>query len=242
MPSIRKQKAKERRSRQLDRLSDVENVDIMLGSYSRDDEENNDSENEVNLDSGSNRPHQNSNVIGEDFRSSLITNSRENSEITIETTRMINEEISNQMSRKLNEIKNSLGFQIQAAINTTITEKILPSIQNTLEMQGRDNYTKVDRGSIELHDKAKSDNFTTGERRSSGLQRNSEVENTQNSWENRPKRCFIQENNRQMSLQSSVDSDNGEQNRDRYDFVFNVRDFGFSKKVPSTHGSRSNII
>ena len=90
MPSTRKQKAKERRSRQLDMLSDVENVDIMLGSYSRDYEENNVSENEVNLNSGSNRPHQSSNVIGEDFRSLLNTNSRENSESTIEITRMIN--------------------------------------------------------------------------------------------------------------------------------------------------------
>ena len=46
MPSTRRQKAKERRSRQLDIMSDVENVDIMLGSYSRCDEENNISENE----------------------------------------------------------------------------------------------------------------------------------------------------------------------------------------------------
>ena len=92
MPSTRKQKAKERRSRQLDMLSDVENVVITLGSYTRDDEENNISENEVNLDSGSSRPHQHSNVIGEDFRSLLNTNSRKNSEITIETTKIINEE------------------------------------------------------------------------------------------------------------------------------------------------------
>ena len=97
MPSTRKQKATERRTRQLDMLSDA---DIMLGSYSR-DEENNGSENEVNLDSGSNRPHHSSNVIDEDFRSLLNTNSRENSEITIETTRM---------SRKLNEIKISLNI------------------------------------------------------------------------------------------------------------------------------------
>ena len=108
MPSTRKQKTKERRYRQLNMLSDVENVDIMLESYSRDDEENNASENEVNLDSGSRRPQQSSIVIGEDFSSLFNTNSRENSEITIEATRMINEEISNQMSRKLNEIKN--GF------------------------------------------------------------------------------------------------------------------------------------
>ena len=48
MPSTRKQKAKERRSKQLEMLSDVENVDIMLGSYSREDEDNNASENEAN--------------------------------------------------------------------------------------------------------------------------------------------------------------------------------------------------
>ena len=191
MPSTRKQKAKERRSRQLDMLSDVENVDIMLGSYSRDDEENNAAENEVNLDSGSSRPQQSSNVIGEDFRSLLNTNSRENSEVTIETTRMINEEISNQMSRKLNEIKTSLNSQIQDAISDVITEKILPSFQNTLEMQARVNYTTVDRGSIELHDSSKSANFTTGDRRSSGLKWNSEVENAQKRWENCPRKCFM---------------------------------------------------
>ena len=214
MLSTRKQKVKERRSRQLDMMSDVENVDIMLGSYSRDDEENDISENGVNLDSGSNRPQQSSNVIGEDFRFLLNTNSRENSEITIETTRKINEEISNQKSRKLNEIKNSFNIQIQDANSSAITEKILPSIQNTLEMQDRVNHTMVDRGSIGLHDSSKSASFTTGDRMSSGLQWNSEVENTQKLWENRPRKCFMQENNRLTSRQSSVDSVNSKQNHD----------------------------
>ena len=74
MPSTRKQKAREKWSRHSDFLSDMENVDIMLGSYSRDDEENNGSENEVNLESRSSRPQQNFNVIGEDFWSLLNTN------------------------------------------------------------------------------------------------------------------------------------------------------------------------
>ena len=152
-------------------------------------------------------------MIGEDFRSLLNTISRENSEITIET-RMINEEISNQRSRKLNEIKNSLNIQIQDAISSAITEKILPSIQNTLEMQDRVNHTMVDRGSIGLHDSSKSANFTTGDRRTSGLQWNSEVENAQKLWENRPRKCFMQENNRLTSRQRSVDSVNSEQNHD----------------------------
>ena len=109
MPSTRKQKAKERRSRQLDIMSDVENVDVMLGNYSTFNQDDDRSETEINLDSESSKPQRASNVTGEDIRS-LLTNSRENSEI--ESNRLINEEISNQMSRRLYEIKTTLNFQI----------------------------------------------------------------------------------------------------------------------------------
>ena len=75
MPSTRKQNAKERRSRQLDIMSDVEIADVMLGNYSREDERNNQSDSKLSLDPASSiRPQQNSNVVGEDFRS-LLTNS-----------------------------------------------------------------------------------------------------------------------------------------------------------------------
>ena len=217
MPSTRRQKAKERRSRQLDIMSDVENVDIMLGSYSRCDEENNISENEGNLDSGSSRPQQSSNVIGEDFRSLLNTNSRENSEITIETTRLISEEISNQMSRKFNEVKTNLSSQVQEAITAAITNTVLPAIQNTLETQGRLDFTMVDRGSNGPHLSPRPTDFTIRDRRSSGLQRNAEVGNAQKSWENCPRTCFTQENTRLRSRESSTDSNNSEQIHDRYD-------------------------
>ena len=212
MPSTRKQKAKERRSRQLDMLSDVENVDIMLGIYSRDEEENIASENAVNLDSGSSRPQQTSNVIGEDFRSLLNTNSRENSEITVETTRMISEDISNQMSRNLNEIRNSLNSQIHEAINSVMTDTVFPSIQNTLGTHGNVNYITMDQASAGPHKCPSSSYFVSRDHKSSGLQRNSEVEKAQKSWENCPRKCFIQENSRQMSRQSSLDSNNSEQN------------------------------
>ena len=212
MPSTRKQKAKERRSRQLDIMSDKENIDIMLGSYARDDERNEQSENELNLDSGSNRPHQNPNLVGEDFRSLLNTNSRENSEITIETTRMINEEISNQRSGKLNEIKTSLNSQIQNAISAAITNTILPSIQNTLGMQGRSNFTMVDRESDGPQLGPRASNF---HQRSSGPQRNPEVLNMLKTKKNRPKMYFTQENSRQRSRESSTESYTSEQNRDK---------------------------
>ena len=168
----------------------------------------------MNLDSGSSQPQRSSNVIGKDFRSLLITKSRENSENTIETTRIISEEVSIQMSRKLNEIENSLNFQIQDAISNAITAKLSPSIQNTLETQGRMNCTTMDRGSIGLHDTPKAAIFTTGDRKSSVLQRNSEVENAQKSWEKRKRKCIFHQNSKILSRQSSVDSDNSEQNRD----------------------------
>ena len=82
----------------MDMMSGVENVDIMLGIFSRDDERNNENEKEVNSDLWSSRPQRSSNLVREDFRSLLNTNSRENSEITIETTTMIIKEISNRKS------------------------------------------------------------------------------------------------------------------------------------------------
>ena len=187
----------------------------MLGSYSRDEERNDHSGSELNLDSGSIRPQQSFNLIGENFRSLLNTNSRENSGMTIETTRMISEEISNQMPRKLNEIKSSLNSQIQDAITTAITEKVLPSIQNTLDTQGRTNFTVVGRESNGLHEGPKAANNTAVDRRSSGVQRNPDAENTRKYPkipENRPKTCYTQENCGQMSRQGSVDSYSSEQN------------------------------
>ena len=65
MPSTRKQKAKERRSKQLDIMSDVENVDVMLGSCSGNAEGSDHSQNELNLDLESGRLQRNSNVTGE---------------------------------------------------------------------------------------------------------------------------------------------------------------------------------
>ena len=213
MPSTRKQKAKERRSRQLDKMPDVENVDVMLGNYSRNDQENDYSENEMNLDSESSRPQRASNVTVENFRS-LLTNSRENSEITVETTRLINEEVSNQMTTKLNEIKTSVNSQIRDAITAAITSTVLPPIQNTLDMQGRANFTVVDRASNGLHQGLKMTNYTVEDLRSSELQRNPEAENSQKTWDKRPETCFMQENNRQMTRQSSEDSISSEQNCD----------------------------
>ena len=59
------------------------------------------------------------------------------------------------MSRRLNEIKDSLNFQVQDAINTAIPKKVLPSIQSTLDTQAGANFTVVDRGSHGLQESPK---------------------------------------------------------------------------------------
>ena len=118
------------------------------------------------------------------------------------------------MSRKLNEIKTGLNSQIKDAITAAITSTVLPSIQNTLEMQGRPKFTMVDRESNGLHPSPRSTDFTLKDRRSSGLQWNAEVENPQKTWENRSRTCFTQENSRLRSRESSSDSTNSEHNCD----------------------------
>ena len=95
--------------------------------------------------------------------------------MTIETTRVISEEISNQVSRKLNEIRSRLNSQIQDASTTAIAEKVLPSMQNTLDMQRRGNFTVVDR-------------------RSSGLQGSPGATNSPKTWKNHTNSGFTREN------------------------------------------------
>ena len=116
--------------------------------------------------------------------------------MTIEKTRINSEEISNQMSGKPNEIKSSLNSQIQDAITTGIAEKVLPSIQNTLDTQERGHFTVVDR-------------------RSSGLQKGPGAANFQKTRANHPKSDFLQKV-QDKSLECSVDSYTSEQNCDTY--------------------------
>ena len=71
MPSTRNQRAKERRSRQVDLMSDTENLDIMLGSYSRNELESNSIDRNDEMDHGSDRTRQDVAQNSEDFRSLL---------------------------------------------------------------------------------------------------------------------------------------------------------------------------
>ena len=151
MPSTRKQKAREKRSRQSDVMSDIENLDVMLGSYQRENNEFRGENNENTLDQRSNeREGQDRNV--EDYQTFLNNNPSENSCLTIETSRAIRSEISSQMSRKFQEMQTSINSQILDVINTAIDTRVLPSIKNAVKRQNSAKNTNLDLRSDGLHE------------------------------------------------------------------------------------------
>ena len=110
-------------------MSDNENLDVMLGAYSRIDlvEEENNTETEVDLESD--RLQRSEGQTEKNFWSLLNTNPSENSEITVETNRKINSEFSSQMSRKLEELKTDLNSHIFDVINSALEERVFRALK-----------------------------------------------------------------------------------------------------------------
>ena len=69
MPSKRKQKAKEKRSRQSDVTSDIEILDVLLGSYQRDNREMQEGKSDNEMDERLNRQERGLNQNDSEFRS-----------------------------------------------------------------------------------------------------------------------------------------------------------------------------
>ena len=107
-----------------------------------------------------------------------------------------------------------MNSQIQNAISAAITNTVLPSIQNTLNMQGEPNFTIVDPRSNEPHQGLKAASSASKDLRSSERQRNPGAEISQETWGKRSKTSPVEGNHRHMSRDSSVDSYNSEQNHD----------------------------
>ena len=125
-------------------MSDLENFDVMLGAYSRNElaEERHDSETDLDLESG--RQQQSTSHTEKNSRSFLNTSLSQNSETTAETNRFINSEISSQMPRKLEELKSDLNSHILDVNTSALEEKVLPSIKNALEIKNPAKNTILD--------------------------------------------------------------------------------------------------
>ena len=101
MSSTRKQKAREKRSKQSDVMSDIEYLDVMLGNFRENDQVTEENVSDADFNLVSRKQQHEANLVGENFRSLLNTNVSEINEINAETSRAIDSEISSQMSRKL---------------------------------------------------------------------------------------------------------------------------------------------
>ena len=149
MPTTRKQK-NARKSRGLEMLSDIENLDIMLG-------ENHSSrvERDGSLGSISVRRHgsvmsNNFDVAEEnlysDHRNSNVRSSADcgqnstdmNSQAEINR---LSSELNSRISREMDEMMSNVSSQIQRAINEAINTQVLPQIQN-VQMAGSGRETR----------------------------------------------------------------------------------------------------
>ena len=140
MPTTRKQK-KARKSRGLEMLSDIENLDIMLGENHFDT-----SEREGSLNSNLPRRSRSFASIeseNEDEnmgRNQRTTNSGINAELdcnsaTANSSAEINRlssELNSRISREMDEMMNSVSVQIQRAISDAKSTQVLPQIQNVI--------------------------------------------------------------------------------------------------------------
>ena len=140
MPTIRNQK-KARKSRGHEMLSDIENLDIMLGENHFKTREREGSlnsnlprrsrsfaSNESEIEDGNigrNQRKINSRTNTECDRNSVIGNS--SAEIN-----KLSSELNSRISREMDEMMNSVSTQIQRAIGDAISTQVLPQIQNVI--------------------------------------------------------------------------------------------------------------
>ena len=217
MPSTRKQKAREKRSRQSDVMSDIENLDVMLGSYQRENNEFRSENNENTLDQRSNeREGQDRNV--EDYQTFLNNNPSENSCLTIKTSRAISSEISSQMSRKFQEMQTSLNSQILDVINTAIDTRVLPSIKNAVKRQNSAKNTNLDLRSDGLHEDTAAPENSQKDLRSNRLHPENISKSYQEAQNEFPRLISIKNNQANHRRENSDDSQ-GSDDEYGYDMV-----------------------
>ena len=140
MPTTRKQK-KARKSRGLEILSDIENLDIMLGG-----DRYNGTERERSLDSNSVRRRESimsnnldnegeslfSNCRNDEPRTSANLGQNSAEANSLAEINRLSSELNSRISREMDEMMNNVGTQIQRAINEAINSQVLPQIQNVM--------------------------------------------------------------------------------------------------------------
>ena len=123
----------------------------MLRNYSRNEAKSQLSKNEGNMEMKSNERETITNSYGEDFRTLLNTNRVESNDITAETVRMINSEITSQVSSRNIELRVDLISHVRGTIEEAISEQVLSTIRETLSDIGNSASANLDSASGERH-------------------------------------------------------------------------------------------
>ena len=128
MPSTRRQKARARESREMDMMSDMDNLDVMLGNGN-----SNPIERELAeaIDQSSVHGGSETNLYQRDEYRDF---SHENSELRQNDVRQSFEAFSNEFNLRLSQEMDSMMTmvhnQINRAVSTAISERVIPEIQN----------------------------------------------------------------------------------------------------------------
>ena len=128
MPSTRRQKAKARRSREMDMLSDYDNLDVMLGN-----ENNNPIERELAeaIDQSSAHGDDDTNVYHEnEFRDYLHENEPLRQNEVRQSFEAFSSEFNLRLSQEMESMMSIMHSQTNRAITTAIAERVIPEIQN----------------------------------------------------------------------------------------------------------------
>ena len=128
MPSTRRQKAKARRSREMDMLSDYDNLDVMLGS-----ENNNPIERELAeaIDQSSAHGDAGPNMYQENgFRDYIHENEPLRQNDVRQSFEAFSSEFNLRLSQEMDSMMSIMYSQIYRAITTAIAERVIPEIQN----------------------------------------------------------------------------------------------------------------
>ena len=140
MPTTRKQK-KARKSRRQEMLSEIENLDIMLGENHFDTIEREESlnsnlsrrpekEDSNNFENDDENTYLNSGVINPGINANYGRNSV--SANSSAENKRLSSELNSRISREMDEMMNSVRDQIQRAINDAIFNQVLPQIENVI--------------------------------------------------------------------------------------------------------------
>ena len=198
-------------------MSDIENLDVMLGNYANSDIRDQETVDQMEIDPESSKRQQGFGQEESNYRSLLNTNLSENSEITVEFSRAISSEISSQLSRKLEEMKSDLNSHILKAINSAIDEKILPSIENVIANKREAKNTKWDLRSDGRHPDRNIQMTQNSDLESHGRHKSSFCQQVQDSGENFPRLITTSSNQNNHGKENLLDFEQCDD--DGYDMV-----------------------